>query len=434
MNAPGLQNALAALTALNPSGGSKAPSPNTMRAEQSSFRQALSQEVAQRQNAFQPPAKPQAGAKPQANARPQPAAAQHAPQQMARPQAGDKADKADKADKVDKSEAQASDHTVAPSDAAAPAAQASEAKPEEKAAGDSTASLADIPGAPQAALMMQLMNTVPAPAPAAAAAPAPAATATAVPADAAVPALDTGVAGKPGGKDAATQGPVDLRAVAGKNDTAATEPASARDAAALTELPAAFGKAMSEAARQAAPALNPAQAEAPATTAAPAALAALQAAVQTVHAPAAQVDKLTPPVGTPAWDQALGQKIVWMAQGGEQSATLTMNPPDLGPLQVVLSVSNNQASVDFMSAQPEVREALEIALPRLREMMSESGVQLGQANVSAGSQQQSAGFGAQNRGSGRTTGKDGGAIDDSAPQLRQGIVRMARDGAVDTFA
>jgi flagellar hook-length control protein FliK len=67
-------------------------------------------------------------------------------------------------------------------------------------------------------------------------------------------------------------------------------------------------------------------------------------------------------------------------------------------------------------------------------MMSESGVQLGQANVSAGSQQQSAGFGTQNKGGGRGTGKDGIAIDDSGPQLRQGIVRMARDGVVDTFA
>jgi flagellar hook-length control protein FliK len=417
MNAPGIQNALAALTALNSSNGSKAPSPNAARPEQSSFRQALSQEVAQRQNAYQAQARPQPGAKPQAGARPQPAAAQHAPQQAARPQAGDKADKAGK---IDKSEAQASDDTAAPSDAAsastAPSAQASEAKPEGKAAEDSAASLADIPGAPQAALMMQLMNTTP--------------TAAAVPAEPA-PALDTAVAGKAAGKDVADRGPVDLRAVAGKNDAAAAGQTAAQDIDVSTDLHAAFGKAMGEAAQQAAPALNPAQAEAPAANAV---LVASLAAVQTVHAPGTHVDKLTPAVGTPAWDQALGQKIVWMAQGGEQSATLTMNPPDLGPMQVVLSVSNNQATVDFMSAQPEVREALESALPRLREMMSESGVQLGQANVSAGSQQQSAGFGAQNRGGGRATGTDGIAVDDSAPQLRQGIVRMARDGVVDTFA
>ena len=402
MNAPGIQNALAALTALNPSSGSKAPSPNAVRPEHSSFRQALSQEVAQRQQACQPATRPQAGAKPQANARPQPAAAQHAPQQAARQQAGDKAKPAEKADKPD---AQASDSTAAPSDAAsaAPAVTANEAKPEEKAVGDNAASLADIPGAPQAALMMQLMNTT---------------QAAAVPAEAA-PAIDAAVAGKAAGKDAASQGPIDLRAVAGKNDPAAAEQAATRDAAVAADLPAAFGKAMSEAGQQAAPALDLAQADVSAANATPAALGALQAAMQTGHAPATHVDKLTPAVGTPAWDQALGQKIVWMAQGGEQSATLTMNPPDLGPMQVVLSISNNQATVDFMSAQPEVRAALESALPRLREMMSESGVQLGQANVSAGSQQQSAGFGTQNKGGGRGTGKDGiaGSTPDAVKEM-----------------
>jgi flagellar hook-length control protein FliK len=388
-----------------------------MRAEPpASFKQALSQEVTQRQNAFQPQAaaKPLAPAKPQAASRPQPAA----PQQAAKPPAGDKAKDAAPADKP---EAQASDAAAARSDAAsaAPATQAAEAKPEEKPADDGAASLADIPGAPQAALMMQLMNTAPA--------------AAAVPADAAS-APDAGVAAKAAGKDVAAQGPLDLRAAGGKNEAAAAGKEAAHNAAASTGLQGAFGKAMNEAGQHAAQALTAAQAETPAANAAPAALAALQAAVQTVHAPAGHADKLMPAVGTPAWDQALGQKIVWMAQGGEQSATLTMNPPDLGPMQVVLSVSNNQASVDFMSAQPEVRQALENALPRLREMMSESGVQLGQANVSAGSQQQFAGFGAQGRGSGRGAGNDGSAIDDSAPQLRQGIVRIARDGVVDTFA
>jgi flagellar hook-length control protein FliK len=426
MNLPGIQNALAALAAQNPAGGAKTPSSGTMRVEpQASFRQALSQEVAQRQNAFQPPFKPQSGAKPQPLAKPQQAAAPHAPQQAARPQAGDKAQASGKVDKTDNAEARSTEAAAASPDAApaapaAPAAQAGEAKPEEYPAQDGTASLADIPGAPQAALMMQLMNTAQAPAVA--------------PAVDAAPALDTAVDGKAAGKDAAAQAPVDLRAIAGKEAKAEGGQGAAADAAASTDLHAAFGKTMSEAGQQAAQAMNAAQAEAPAAHAAPAALAALQAAVQSVHAPAAQADRLTPAVGTPAWDQALGQKIVWMVRGGEQSATLTMNPPDLGPMQVVLSVTNNQATVDFMSAQPEVRQALESALPRLREMMGESGVQLGQANVSAGSQQQFAGFESQNRGGGRANGKEGKGIEDGAPPLRQGIVRMARDGVVDTFA
>lgn len=93
--------------------------------------------------------------------------------------------------------------------------------------------------------------------------------------------------------------------------------------------------------------------------------------------------KLSPTVGTTAWSQALGEKIVWMAAGAQQTATLTLNPPNLGPLQIVLNISNDQATASFFSAQPEVRQALEAAFPRLREMMNEAGIQLGQATVSA---------------------------------------------------
>ena len=94
-------------------------------------------------------------------------------------------------------------------------------------------------------------------------------------------------------------------------------------------------------------------------------------------------NKLTPSVGTMAWSQALGEKIVWMATGAQQTASLTLNPPNMGPLQIVLHVSNDQATASFFSAIPEVRQALEAAFPKLREMMNEAGIQLGQATVSA---------------------------------------------------
>ena len=67
-------------------------------------------------------------------------------------------------------------------------------------------------------------------------------------------------------------------------------------------------------------------------------------------------DRIAARVGTPAWDNQVGQKIVWMVAGKEQSATLTLNPPDMGPMQVVLSVTNDQASVTF-SAQPSRKYA-----------------------------------------------------------------------------
>jgi len=147
------------------------------------------------------------------------------------------------------------------------------------------------------------------------------------------------------------------------------------------------------------------------------------------------MDHLTPHVGNPGWDQALGQKVVWMVAGAQQSASLTLNPPDLGPLQVVLNVSNGQADASFFSAQPEVRQALEAALPKLRDMMNQAGVELGQTSVSAGMPDRHDRPGnqpAQQRGHGAAAGNTG---DEAAPPINTRAARqvIGGQGLVDTF-
>ena len=102
---------------------------------------------------------------------------------------------------------------------------------------------------------------------------------------------------------------------------------------------------------------------------------------------AAASNTIAPRVGSADWSEAVGQKISWMVTGGQQSASLTLNPPNLGPMQVVISVNNQHASATFTSHQPEVRAALESAIPKLREMMGQSGIQLGDCNVNSQSKQ-----------------------------------------------
>ena len=146
-----------------------------------------------------------------------------------------------------------------------------------------------------------------------------------------------------------------------------------------------------------------------------------------------QTEKLTPQVGSPGWDQALGQKVVWMVGGGQQSASLTLNPPDLGPLQVVLNVSNSQATASFTAAQPEVRQALEAAMPKLREMLADSGIQLGQTTVSTGMPNQNSGPGDQAAQSQRHFGRNEPGADLPTPVARP-VVTGGGQGLVDTFA
>ena len=101
---------------------------------------------------------------------------------------------------------------------------------------------------------------------------------------------------------------------------------------------------------------------------------------------------IAPSVGQSGWDEAIGQRVVWMASQNIQTATLNINPEHLGPMQVQIQMDNNQqANVQFFSAQPEVRLALQNAIPLLSQMLEQTGIQLGQSDVSSknfGSNQQ----------------------------------------------
>jgi len=159
--------------------------------------------------------------------------------------------------------------------------------------------------------------------------------------------------------------------------------------------------------------------------------AALQQLADTT---AVQSSKLAPQVGSPGWNQALGQKIVWMVQGAQQTATLTLNPPDLGPLQVTLNVSNNQATANFTAHQPEVRQALEAAMPRLREMLNDAGIQLNQSNVSAGTPNQQNAFSEQRQGGRQSSSNTHSNEAEPVIHVSHVAVPTIGNGIVDTFA
>ncbi len=94
------------------------------------------------------------------------------------------------------------------------------------------------------------------------------------------------------------------------------------------------------------------------------------------------------PVQHPQWNQSLGQSVQWMVNNNIQQADIKLNPPDLGMLDIRISVNNDQASVTFSAPNSAVRDALESAMPRLREMLEESGISLTDVNVSEHSLEQ----------------------------------------------
>ena len=139
------------------------------------------------------------------------------------------------------------------------------------------------------------------------------------------------------------------------------------------------------------------------------------------------------PVRSPMFPQELGDRIVWLSARQGQVADIALNPPHLGPLEVKLTLSGGEAGAQFFSPHAQVRDAIEAALPRLREMLADAGVTLGQAQVrdEAFSRQDSL---AQGEGHSNTgSGEDDEQLLQASGLGRTGA-RSLGQGLVDVFA
>ncbi len=196
------------------------------------------------------------------------------------------------------------------------------------------------------------------------------------------------------------------------------------------------------AAAQAAARAGETAAATPDSTAAVAATLAGQPAPAAAAA-AASRPVVAPPLYDSQWPQALSQQMIRLGTQGQQSAELQLNPPDLGPLKVVLNVVNDQAQAQFVSPHQAVRAAVEAALPHLRTALSENGIQLGHTSVGADgfASQAGNGNGQQQQAPGHGRGQAGfGGAAVAAVEPGPGASAAARParvlgrGEIDTFA
>lgn len=88
------------------------------------------------------------------------------------------------------------------------------------------------------------------------------------------------------------------------------------------------------------------------------------------------------------WGAAFAKRIQFMLNNNMQHAELRLDPPELGQVNVRIQFNSDQANIMFTSANAQVRDAIESAVPRLKELFSDSGMNLGNVDVSSFQQQQ----------------------------------------------
>ncbi|MEL4429178.1 flagellar hook-length control protein FliK [Shewanella mangrovisoli] len=125
------------------------------------------------------------------------------------------------------------------------------------------------------------------------------------------------------------------------------------------------------------------------------------------------------------------QQLVTMVSQGIQQAEIRLDPPELGHMLVKVQVHGDQTQVQFHVTQSQTRDVVEQAIPRLRELLQEQGMQLADSHVSQGDQGQR-----REGGFGEAGGSSGGNVDDfSAEELDLGLNQATSlNSGIDYYA
>ncbi|AUD61065.1 flagellar hook-length control protein FliK [Shewanella hafniensis] len=125
------------------------------------------------------------------------------------------------------------------------------------------------------------------------------------------------------------------------------------------------------------------------------------------------------------------QQLITMVSQGIQHAEIRLDPPELGHMLVKIQVHGDQTQVQFHVTQTQTRDLVEQAMPRLRELLQEQGMQLADSHVSQGGQ------GERREGSfGDGGGSSGADVDEiSAEELHLGLNQASSvNSGIDYYA
>lgn len=144
-------------------------------------------------------------------------------------------------------------------------------------------------------------------------------------------------------------------------------------------------------------------------------------------APRVSPPPIPSPLGTPQWSQDFAARVSWLVDRGDQHASISVSPEELGPIEIRLAVREGEASIWFGAAHSETRVAIEQALPRLRDMLAGMGLSLADAGVFEHAPPDP------RRGFVRADARRA-AGDGAQPGAVETLLRTARRGLIDDYA
>ena len=125
----------------------------------------------------------------------------------------------------------------------------------------------------------------------------------------------------------------------------------------------------------------------------------------------------------------MSERITQMLRAGQWSADMKLNPENLGPIKINMVMDKDQLKVMFISQHNNVRELVESSIPRLRDSLAESGINLADTSVGRDAQQKQQ----QEHSNEEQFNFQTKIADNNSEELTEEKQRSTHDGDLDTF-
>lgn len=106
--------------------------------------------------------------------------------------------------------------------------------------------------------------------------------------------------------------------------------------------------------------------------------------------PTVNVNSETIAIHKKDFSEKIKEKVMVMVNQKIRQVEIRLDPPELGSMQIRLNLQNEQAAVNFIVQNQQAKEAVDENMTKLKEMLSDSGVDVGDANVEQQSQNETA--------------------------------------------
>jgi len=84
----------------------------------------------------------------------------------------------------------------------------------------------------------------------------------------------------------------------------------------------------------------------------------------------------------------LQERVSALLNINNKEAEIRLDPPEMGSMQIRIRSDAEQAQINFVVQNQQAKEALEQSMPRLREMLAQQGIELGESSIQQGSPEQ----------------------------------------------